>query len=488
MWLGFAAAPCAAQPSDEPPADESTDEAPPEPRAPNPIERARSHMERGQALYLQARFEEAATEFQAAYEAQPFSAFLFNAGVALERAGQPGRAADFFQQYVDRDPEASDRAEVQARIGRLREAAQPAAAPPDGAEPPPESAPPESAPPDALPEEFKSLLSVRTNPEGATLTVLQGGEAVASGPAPFAHTLVQGRYTIRVEHPDYQTVEQEMRIEPGKVYVVIVEMSQGQFLGYLRVSSNVAGASVYIDDREQGPRGQTPFEAPIPVGTHQIWVERPGYRLEETEAEVGIGDDVTVRIDLSRVDFGRLRVVSNVSGARVVVDDQPVGVVPFEGELSGGPHRLRVEADGMKSYEAVVEIQNGQLTPVRARLRPDVGRGGGVVAAIFAGVFLAGGVTAALIGNDLMGTLQAERDAGRLTSDDPRIDTGLFLYIGADAGFGLALIVGALSLYYFLYDPLPPSEGTVLEARDWAFAPMLDPQRGVAGVSLGGQF
>jgi len=106
-----------------------------------------------------------------------------------------------------------------------------------------------------VPEEFKSLLSVRTNPEGATVHVLRAGTEVASGPAPFAHTLDHGRYLVRIDHPDYQTVEQEMRVEPGKVYVVIVEMSQGQFLGYLRVASNVAGANVYVDDRDQGPRG-----------------------------------------------------------------------------------------------------------------------------------------------------------------------------------------------------------------------------------------
>ena len=142
----------------------------------------------------------------------------------------------------------------------------------------------------------------------------------------------------------------------------------------------------------------------------------------------------------------------------------------------------------MKSFETDVVIRNGQLTPVRARLRPDVGRGGGYVAAVFAALFLGGGIATAVIGNDMMGDLQAARDAGTLTSDDPRIDQGLFLWIGADAGFGLALILGALSLYYFLYDPLPPSEGTVLEARDWALAPMVDPQRGIAGMTVGGTF
>ncbi|HBQ13089.1 MAG TPA: hypothetical protein DEF51_18780 [Myxococcales bacterium] len=488
------------------------------------IELARQHMERGQALYLQARFEEAAAEFDAAYDAQPFSAFLYNAGVALERAGQPARAASYFERYLSTDPSSADADAVRARIAELRaaaaaseaaaqappegegtppegeataegpaqpEGAQPEVAQPEAAQPgaaPPETAPPETAqPPESL-EDFKSLLSVRTNPAGATIRVMDGDREVASGPTPFAQTLDEGRYHVIVEHPDFQTVEQDVRIDPGKVYVVIVEMSQGQFLGYLRVQSNVAGAQVFLDDREQGPRGQTPFETPIPIGTHQIWVERPGYQMEQSEVEVGIGEDLTVRLDLTRVDFGRLRVVANIEGARVIVDDLQVGVVPFEGQVSAGPHRVRVESDGMKAFEQQVTIRNGQLTPMRVRLRPGVDRGSAWVTTVFTALFIGGGVTLALIGNDFMSGLRAEQDAGRLTSDDPRIDQGLFLYIGADVAFGLSVILGGLALYYFVHDPLPPSEGSVREARDWAFAPMVDPVNGGASLGFVGRF
>jgi len=53
-------------------------------------------MERGQTLYGAARYIESAEEFLRAYEAQPFAAFLFNAGVAYEKVDDPGRAADYF--------------------------------------------------------------------------------------------------------------------------------------------------------------------------------------------------------------------------------------------------------------------------------------------------------------------------------------------------------------------------------------------------------
>lgn len=446
------------------------------------VEQAREHMERGQALYLQGRFEEAAVEFEAAYDAHPFSAFLYNAGVALERAGQAARAAELFQRYIDRDPQASDAQGVRERLARLREQAQQQAAAPPATEPAPAPTPQAE-----LPEDFKSLLSVRTNPAGARIVVTQEGREVAQGPSPFAQTLDQGSYLVRVEHPDYQTVQQEMRIEPGRVYVVIVEMSQGQFLGYLRVAGNVPGAQVFIDDREQGPRGQTPFEAPAPVGTHRIWVERAGYEPFETEVEVGVGADVSVQAELERVDHGRLRVVANVEGARVYVDGQEVGRVPYEGQHSPGPHRLQVIGDGMKGYEVSVRIERGQLTPVRVRLRPDVGRGGAWATATIGLLSLGAGITMAILSNEWANQIAVARDAGTLASDDHRLDEGFFLSVGADIAFGVTLILGGLALYQFLNDPLPPSEGNVLEARDWALLPWLDP-RGGAGLGLGGTF
>ena len=98
------------------------------------IEQARRLMEQGQTYYLQGRFGEAAAEFEAAYQAEPFSAFLFNAGVAYENARDSRRAVEFFRLYLERDPSASDRAAVEQRIERLSAAiaaAEAAARPPD---------------------------------------------------------------------------------------------------------------------------------------------------------------------------------------------------------------------------------------------------------------------------------------------------------------------------------------------------------------------
>lgn len=488
IGLFFCGGHAAAQPSGAPSAAENT------------IERARDHMERGQELYVQGRYVEAAEEFEAAYAAQPFSAFLYNEAVAYERHGDPNRAAGLFERYLTSDPNAADASEVRGRIERLRSqsgqtgtpaATTAGATPPTGGTPTTGTASPETpgtpattptapiAPPgtddgivrDTIPQEFKSLISIRTNPEGARVTLKQNGHVIGSGPAPFAYTLEQGDYEVSIEHPDYRTVQQTVRIRPGKVYVVIVEMSQGQFLGFLRVISNVPGSQVFLDDHNQGSVGNTPYQNAVSTGSHHVWIERPGYAPLQREVEVGIGEDVTLRVDMTRVNFGRLRVVANVRGAAVYVDDQKVGNVPWEGQVNSGARRVRIESDDMKDWEETVTIRQGQLTPVRVRLRPAVGRGGAWVTASLSVALITGGIVMGVLSNGIKSDLEHERDAGTLSSDDSRFLEGQILSIGADAAFGLGAVLAGLATYYFVRDPLPDSEGTVLEPRDWSFAP-----------------
>jgi hypothetical protein len=140
----------------------------------------------------------------------------------------------------------------------------------------------------------------------------------------------------------------------------------------------------------------------------------------------------------------------------------------------------------MKDWETTVEVPRGQLVPVEARLRPSVGRGGAYVTAVLGGLFVIAGTVLGVVSNDMLGQLEAERDAGALSSNDSRILLGQGLAIGADVAFGLGLIFGGLSIFYFLQDPLPDSEGRVREPRDWTLAPAVGP--GLAGGSFGWRF
>jgi hypothetical protein len=459
---------------------------------------ARDHMERGQSYYLQGRFGEAAAEFEAAYVARPFAAFLYNAGISYQNGADLSRAVETFTRYLSApDTDASDRADVEARIAAMQalitERAAAAAAAAAAGEPPPEP-PPEAEPsgegvaPEALPEDFKSLISIVTVPAGATVTISRGSETFATGPSPLSASLDQGEYHLRIEHPDFNVAETEITVEPGKVYLIQMNLSQGEFFGYLRVRSSHPGASVFIDDHDAGPRGATPFEGPVTVGHHHVWIERAGFEVVERDIDVAIGEDVVIDEDLARTEEGRLRVIGNIRGAQIYVDGELVGAVPWEGEVVAGTHRVRVESSDMKGWEDNVEIERGQLTPIRARLRPAMGRGAAWVSLVVGLLSAGGGITCSVLAHDYALQLDQARDMGTLASDDWRIDWATGLSIAQWGGYGLSALLLGLSVYYFLVDDLPPSEATILEPRDYSFLPTFDPVTDTYGVAFAGRF
>jgi len=460
--------------------------------------RARVLMEHGQALFAQGQFGGAAEAFEQAYAAQPFSAFLYNAAVSRERNSQYSEAADYFARYIDREPSASDAGAVRRRIDRLRTQAlhggQAQGGGPDAGVPP--SADGGTASGGGTggtgatgtgagaseSSAFKSLLSVETNPPGAGITLRRGEQLAGQGASPYVQTLDEGTYELTIRDPAYRTLTKRVTIRPGVVYHVIVELSQGEFLGYLHVTSSEPGARVFIDDRSAGSEGVTPLRAVVPTGHHHIWIDRPGFTVVERDVEVELGEQVEVQAALARVSYGLLRVVANVRPATVTVDGRHVGSVPFEGHVAAGTHRVTIASEGMKDWEGMIEIRQGQVTPIRVRLRHAMSRSGAWITGGFTVLFLAAALTTGLMSHNIESDLEAERDAGVLASNDPRLLDGEILAITADISLGVGALLGALALYYMLRDPLPESEATVLVPRDWALAPDVDRHR--AGATL----
>ena len=219
-------------------------------------------MEQGQALFLAGKHAEAARVFESGYESFPYTAFLFNAGVAYEKAGAVASAIERFQRYLDLDPNAPDRDSVRQRIAgltsRLRGAADRAgegeAVEVQGGEPPD----------DAAASVMKSLILVETDPQGAPLSIfartdpkalpyLQGAPNTGwvltkQAESPLSLALAVGRYHVVVEkYRDFNVSEADIDVLPGHVHHFKANLSQGAFMAFLRVSSNVEGAYIFLE-------------------------------------------------------------------------------------------------------------------------------------------------------------------------------------------------------------------------------------------------
>src|SRR5690606_32089607 len=143
---------------------------------------------------------------------------------------------------------------------------------------------------------MKSLILVETTPPGAPITIYErtdpsakafkhgaenaGWKQVATRKSPANLTLDVGRYHVVVEKfRGFNRSETDIDVLSGRVHHFKANLSQGAFMAFLRVSSNVRGAYVFVDDPAQRrpPWGLAPHGELVSPGKHLVTVEAPGF-------------------------------------------------------------------------------------------------------------------------------------------------------------------------------------------------------------------
>jgi len=478
------------------------------------LEAIRAEMERGQGLYVGGNYKGAAAVFEAGYGTYPYSAFLFNAGVCYQKLNDVDNALAKFKEYAKVDPNAPDIDKVNQRIALL-EAAK-AAAVAAAATPPitdagvtdagvtdagvTDAGPPAPKPPLVLPSTddqnaMKSLVVIETEPDGAPLRIYgrtdaaaQPFQAGATNPgwkevvatrAPANLTLDVGHYHVVVEKfRDFNASEADMDVSPGHVHQLKANLSQGQFMAFLRVSANVIGAHLWVDDQKKSHSewGETPHGELIPGGAHVILVEVPGFEPLLANVNLQHGEQKELEVRMVRVGYGVLRIDSAASAPniKVRIDDQPKGVWrsgedPLDARSDSGQHKLTVTSDGRKTFEGMINVPRGQVLPLHVNMIPKFPRGPAWTQAIIGAALLGGAIYAGVESNRLHDQLQDDRRSGILAGNDSRASHGKIFAIGADAGFAAAGVFAALATYNFIRDPLPESSvkaGKLLEFDD----------------------
>lgn len=143
----------------------------------------------------------------------------------------------------------------------------------------------------------------------------------------------------------------------------------------LKVDTDPPGATVYLDRKDLGPRGDTPRTLGLPEGKHKVIVEKPGYEPAESElVQLKIGAEVVVSLKLKQV-LGTVR-VEGETGAKVKLDDEsgPVAcTIPCSLQVAPGRHTFFVVKEGFQGTEVTTEIPANETTTVRARLSSQTG-------------------------------------------------------------------------------------------------------------------
>ncbi|HEX4340510.1 MAG TPA: TonB-dependent receptor [Polyangiaceae bacterium] len=139
----------------------------------------------------------------------------------------------------------------------------------------------------------------------------------------------------------------------------------------LDVTTAPSGATLYIDRKDLGSRGESPRVLGVLPGKYRLIAELPGYYPGEAVIDgAAAGVSTNVGIVLRQI-LGRLRVEGLAHGARVRVDDEtalPRCVIPCTLDLPPGPHQLHVSLEGHKSAEVNVDVVAQGDIVVRPRL------------------------------------------------------------------------------------------------------------------------
>src|SRR3569623_330669 len=453
------------------------------------LKKAQSFFDQAQTDYLQGHYDEAAKEFQDAYAARPFPQFLYNVGASFHLKGKKtsdveayGKAVEFYKKSLSEEPNAADKAKVEKAIGVLEAEIKRLKEPGAGSGAGSAAAGPSQEVLSLGEVKVRGLVVIESEPQGATI-YLDDMKKGAFATTPWSGSL-DGEHKIMLEKKGYRPVDTTIIADPTKLVVYKGGMSQDSYLSWLDITSNVAGADVFIDDKSVAPR-KAPTGTNVAPGKHTVWVSAEGYDEYQEAIDVAPGQNYTVKALLKGAPLGRLDDVGlGIEDSQFMLDGKELcDHGPCIKNVPEGDHTLTVTRPGYKAYTKTITIQAKQETSVKLIEAPEESRSDAIVAYVLTAVFAGGGIYAGLQASDLHDQLKKEIAAGMPPPDsnDPRFLRGKIYAISADAAFTLAGITAITAIYYTVRDKGPPTRAQI-DARAIAVTPEIG--RNYAGLGM----
>jgi hypothetical protein len=228
---------------------------PPVVTGPTPEEQSADLKRQGDTLFMQRDFVGALKAYEQAYALSPNPALLYNRGRALQSLARYPEALDALEQFGKQADEA-----LKAKVAGLADLMADIAA-------------------------KVATVDVRCNIPGGR--ILLGGHEVGTTPLAQPIRVNAGRTTLEVLAEGYFPYRKDVDLAGGKKTDLTVILLSRDKLGYLVVSSHVAGASVAVDHRTIGV---APAEVGLTPGAHPVVVSREGLSDAATQVFIHAGE------------------------------------------------------------------------------------------------------------------------------------------------------------------------------------------------------
>jgi hypothetical protein len=189
------------------------------------------------------------------------------------------------------------------------------------------------------------------------------------GTVPGRVEVTQGHHLIEVKKQGFKDWRDSADVNEGEQRTMVVDLASDIKKGMLLVTTDVAGADVYVDGvkRDAAPA----LISDLTEGPHVVEVRKEGAPPWKQEVNVVANQQTKVTANLAAAMVGSLRVVSSTPGAEVIFDGENKG--PANAEISGlkpGQHIVEVRAKGFQSQSVEVQIVSGEQRVAKIDLQP----------------------------------------------------------------------------------------------------------------------
>ena len=222
------------------------------------------------------------------------------------------------------------------------------------------------------------MLTLDSTPQGAAVQI--DGSSDSSWVTPLALSNLQpGSHSIVVSKAGYTTDSRTIDVASGSKSTLVVHLAQ--MAATLSVSSNPAGASIFVDGRDTGK--MTPARVNLDKGTHVVLVRKMGYLDETTTAQFTLGQTVSISPTLrpmGNVDSirtvgkmkrlfggkggeagqGAISIHTQPKGAQVAINQRILDKnSPVDAMLDPGNYQIDITLSGYAPIHRVVTVDTG---------------------------------------------------------------------------------------------------------------------------------
>ncbi len=204
-------------------------------------------------------------------------------------------------------------------------------------------------------------LNIKSKPESGA-TVLINGRRV--GTTPYrSDTLASGEYEVTLLKEMYEEATKTVSVRDGVAGDIEIVMNAS--FAEITVTTD-SGADIYIDGTKSGTGS---WRGRLGEGQHVFEARKSSHRSTQKAINVTVGKNESVSIPNPTPICGALDIVSTPTKASVYLDGTKIGETPMiYNNVLIGSHTLSFEKKGCSSTQKTVNVEEGKISEVSAKL------------------------------------------------------------------------------------------------------------------------